>query len=79
MNYCRNRRFAKRFLSGCLATGYKMGYTVFPRAVHMLLDCGITEMTVYIFSQDNYKRAPEEVESIMDVVLSALLQFEREM
>ncbi len=56
-----------------------MGCAVFANAVHMCLDLGISEMTVFMFSQENNNRRSTEVESILNVVLSAFLQYETEM
>ncbi|KAL4328176.1 hypothetical protein AHAS_Ahas13G0173900 [Arachis hypogaea] len=62
-----NRRFAKKS-NLAEGIGHKAG---FPSLISMLRYCyelGVKYVTVYAFSIDNFKRKPNEVQSLMELM-----------
>jgi undecaprenyl diphosphate synthase len=59
-----NRRYARE---RGLATieGHKAGYEKLKEVLPWVRDAGITDLIVYAFSTENWKRAPEEIEGLM--------------
>ena len=48
--------------------GHSVGAETFRRVAEYCRDIGVRCMTVYAFSTENWKRPPEEVEAIMDIL-----------
>lgn len=66
-----NRRWAKQ--QGVLQMqGHRQGYERFKDVAQWCLDRGITEMSFWGFSTENWKRAKEEVGYLMDLFLMML-------
>lgn len=61
-----NRRWAKqRGLS--TMEGHQAGYEALKRTAERALDRGVKELSVFAFSTENWKRAKEEVDGLMDL------------
>ncbi len=54
--------------------GHEAGETALFRAVEGALELGITDLTVYAFSTENWRRSPEEVRFLLDFNRSLLLR-----
>ena len=57
--------------------GHVLGFEKFLETLEWCLDLGITEITVYAFSIENFKRSKEEVDGLMELVkqkITALLE-----
>lgn len=66
-----NRRWAKeRGLSP--QEGHKAGFERFKEIVQLLFDRGVTYVTVYAFSTENWKRTDEEVGALMGLMTHAI-------
>ncbi|PNH09737.1 Dehydrodolichyl diphosphate synthase, partial [Tetrabaena socialis] len=59
-----NRRYAERKHVD-KATGHTHGYGKMVEVIHWCMELGVKCITVYAFSIDNFKRAPEEVGALM--------------
>jgi undecaprenyl diphosphate synthase len=68
-----NRRWARSRNMPTLE-GHRKGYEVLKRIIRHVGTSGISHMVCYAFSTENWKRAPEEVASIMDLMRAALTQ-----
>jgi ditrans,polycis-polyprenyl diphosphate synthase len=75
-----NRRYARQrgligggagadggLLSSRVVEGHRAGYAAMVDAVGWCLSLGVTHVTLYAFSLDNYGRSPEEVADLMDL------------
>ena len=49
-------------------SGHKVGMDAFERVVEYCADIGIQFVTVYAFSTENWKRPPEEIDGIMQLL-----------
>ncbi|KAL6049814.1 Alkyl transferase [Balamuthia mandrillaris] len=59
-----NRRFAqKKFLPR--SSGHRFGYHKLMQALEWCLELGITTVTVYAFSIENFKRSQDEIDTLM--------------
>ncbi len=68
-----NGRWAKR--RGLPRTaGHKVGAEVFRRIATYCKDLGIEYLTVYAFSTENWRRPPEEIDTIMGLLKQYLLE-----
>lgn len=47
--------------------GHVLGFDKFMETLEWCLDLGITELTVYAFSIENFKRPKEEVDGLMEL------------
>lgn len=47
--------------------GHVLGFDKFIETLEWCLDLGVTEMTVYVFSIENFKRSKEEVDGLMEL------------
>ncbi|KDP34988.1 hypothetical protein JCGZ_09276 [Jatropha curcas] len=63
-----NRRFAKKQKQG-VVTGYRAGFTALMSIIKYCSELGVKYVTIYAFSIDNFRREPEEVKIIMDLML----------
>ncbi len=61
-----NRRFAER-LGLDPAAGHVLGRDKLEQVLDWCLELGVRHLTVYAFSTENFKRAPEEVELLMQL------------
>ncbi|GBG33907.1 Dehydrodolichyl diphosphate synthase 6 [Hondaea fermentalgiana] len=69
-----NRRFAKqRGQRG--SQGHIFGYTTLLRVLEWCMKLGVTEVTVYAFSIDNFKRSEEEVATLMNLAKEKFAEF----
>lgn len=66
-----NRRYAKMRSLG-ERDGHKAGFTALMSILKYCYELGIKYTTIYAFSIDNFKRRPEEVQSIMDLMLEKI-------
>lgn len=66
-----NRRFAKKqhMLEG---DGHKAGYESLLSILNYCYELGVKYITVYAFSIENFKRRPEEVQLLMDLMLEKI-------
>ena len=72
-----NRRFARKMHYSRSFQGHVLGFEKFLETLEWCLDLGITEITVYAFSIENFKRSKEEVDGLMELVkqkITALLE-----
>ncbi|GFN80859.1 ditrans,polycis-polyprenyl diphosphate synthase ((2e,6e)-farnesyl diphosphate specific) [Plakobranchus ocellatus] len=61
-----NRRFAvKNSMEKC--EGHVKGFDKLAETLEWCLDLGITEVTVYAFSIENFKRSPDEVNGLLEL------------
>lgn len=61
---------AKRFLPR--VAGHKQGVTSLSRCVKACIERGISVLTVFAFSSENWNRPPEEVSGLMELLVRAL-------
>ncbi|KAM7261152.1 hypothetical protein ACFE04_026627 [Oxalis oulophora] len=66
-----NRRFAKKhhLQEG---TGHKAGYMALMRILKYCHELRVKYVTVYAFSIDNFRRSPDEVKLVMDLMLDKI-------
>ncbi|KAL0758792.1 hypothetical protein Bca101_074942 [Brassica carinata] len=66
-----NRRYAKKqdLEDG---SGHKAGFSALMAMLQYCYELGIKYVTVYAFSIDNFRRKPEEVRSLMDLMLEKI-------
>jgi len=62
-----NRRFARKMQYSKIFQGHVQGFDKFLETLEWCLDLGIQEMTVYVFSIENFKRSKEEVDGLMEL------------
>lgn len=62
-----NRRYAKKqnMIEG---TGHRVGFLALMSMLKYCYEMGVRYVTIYAFSIDNFKRRPEEVQSLMDLM-----------
>jgi ditrans,polycis-polyprenyl diphosphate synthase len=66
-----NRRFARNLNEPSLV-GHRLGYDRLRRVLLWCYELGMKEVSVYVFSVDNFSRTPEEVGYLMDLAESKL-------
>jgi ditrans,polycis-polyprenyl diphosphate synthase len=66
-----NRRFARSHNEHTLI-GHRMGYDKLRRVLLWCFELGVTEVSVYAFSMDNFSRTQEEVDYLMDLAETKL-------
>lgn len=66
-----NRRYA---MKRCMeeGDGHKAGFTTLMSTLQSCYELGVKYVTVYAFSIDNFKRNPDEVQSLMDLMLEKI-------
>ncbi len=72
-----NRRFAKKMHYNRTFQGHVLGFDKLLETLKWCLGLGVTEITVYAFSIENFKRSREEVEGLMELAkqkISKLLE-----
>ena len=62
-----NRRFARKMQYERSFQGHVSGFDKLMETLEWCLELGITELTVYAFSIENFKRSREEVEGLMEL------------
>ncbi|CAG8764018.1 1371_t:CDS:2, partial [Acaulospora morrowiae] len=61
-----NRRFARK-MNRLVVEGHYMGYNAMYEMLDICLHLGVKVVTVYAFSIENFKRPPEEVNTLMEL------------
>ncbi|XP_036141291.1 dehydrodolichyl diphosphate synthase complex subunit DHDDS-like [Monomorium pharaonis] len=69
-----NRRYAKK-RKIARREGHFLGFEKMMETLKWCLDLGITEITVYAFSINNFKRSEEEVNDLMDLIRQKFKSF----
>uniref|UniRef100_A0A1J3I7D1 Alkyl transferase n=1 Tax=Noccaea caerulescens TaxID=107243 RepID=A0A1J3I7D1_NOCCA len=66
-----NRRYAKKcgLVDG---SGHKAGFSALMSMLQYCYELGVKYVTIYAFSIDNFRRRPEEVQSLMDLLLEKI-------
>ncbi|KAG6646250.1 dehydrodolichyl diphosphate synthase CPT3-like [Carya illinoinensis] len=72
-----NRRYAKKH-NMAEGAGHKAGYLALMKMLCYCYELGVKYATVYAFSIDNFKRRPEEVQSLMNLMLEKIEELLRE-
>ena len=67
-----NRRFSVARGLGRVAEGHALGYTTMVSVLDWLYDLGVSTVTVYAFSIENFKRPADEVETLMSLARDKL-------
>ncbi|GJV79462.1 dehydrodolichyl diphosphate synthase 6-like protein [Tanacetum coccineum] len=62
-----NRRYSKKN-NLTDAAGYRVGYSTLMSMVRYCFEMGVKHVTFYAFSIDNFKRNPEEVQTLMELM-----------
>ncbi|GAB4841712.1 Dehydrodolichyl diphosphate synthase cpt3 [Ancistrocladus abbreviatus] len=62
-----NRRYAKKH-NLAEGTGHRLGFVALISLLKYCYELGVKYVTVYAFSIDNFKRHPEEVQSLMELI-----------
>ena len=62
-----NRRYARKMHYNKALQGHVLGFDKFMETLEWCLDLGIMELTVYVFSIENFKRPKEEVDGLMEL------------
>ncbi|KAJ0110895.1 hypothetical protein Patl1_01786 [Pistacia atlantica] len=62
-----NRRYAKK-LNLIDGAGHKVGFLAVTSMLKFCYELGVRNVTIYAFSIDNFKRSPEEVQSLMELM-----------
>lgn len=68
-----NRRFAKKSGTETLE-GHSMGFEALARILEVCYKSGVKVVTIYAFSIENFKRSQYEVDGLMELAKSKLLQ-----
>ncbi|XP_059655008.1 dehydrodolichyl diphosphate synthase CPT3-like [Cornus florida] len=66
-----NRRYAKK-RNMAEGAGHKAGMLALKYMVGYCCELGVKYVTIYAFSIENFKRQPEEVEALMDLILKKI-------
>lgn len=64
-----NRRFAKKHKLQGLDAGHRGGFISVTYVLQYCKEIGVPYVTLYAFGIDNFKRGPEEVKCVMDLML----------
>ena len=62
-----NRRFARKMHYSKVVQGHVLGFDKFIETLEWCLDLGVSEVTAYVFSIENFKRSKEEVDGVMEL------------
>ncbi|KAF2310864.1 hypothetical protein GH714_017812 [Hevea brasiliensis] len=66
-----NRRFAKKHKMN-EAEGYKAGYLALLKTLTYCYELGVRYVTIYAFSIDNFRRQPQEVQCVMNLMMEKI-------
>jgi ditrans,polycis-polyprenyl diphosphate synthase len=72
-----NRRYARSNSLPSLS-GHISGFSALQNTLEWSLELGITTITIFAFSVDNYKRPKDEVDAIMELAREKLVEFGEE-
>jgi len=72
-----NRRYATKHHSPPLQ-GHLAGYDKAKELLNWALDIGIQTLSLYAFSTENFKRSPEEITHLMELLLKASLEISKD-
>ncbi|VVB16737.1 unnamed protein product [Arabis nemorensis] len=64
-----NRRFAKKHNIKSINAGHRAGFISVTYVLQYCKEIGVPYVTLYAFGFDNFKREPEEVKCLMDLML----------
>ncbi|KAL1208613.1 Dehydrodolichyl diphosphate synthase 8 [Cardamine amara subsp. amara] len=64
-----NRRFAKKHKLKGIDAGHRDGFVSVTNVLQYCKEIGVPYVTLYAFGVDNFKRGPEEVKCVMDLML----------
>ncbi|XVF71990.1 hypothetical protein PTKIN_Ptkin12aG0085000 [Pterospermum kingtungense] len=72
-----NRRYTKKWnlMEGA---GHKSGFLALMSMLKYCYEFGVRYVTIYAFSIENFKRSPEEVQSLMDLILEKIEELIKE-
>lgn len=73
-----NRRYARK-LNMQSVEGHVQGFDKLAEVLYWCSELGVTEVTVYAFSIENFKRCKEEVDGLLDLALKKLKNMLNEM
>lgn len=73
-----NRRFARKLRLQTSSDGHIHGFDKLSEALQWCLDIGIQEVTVYAFSIENFKRGPDEVNTLLELAREKFRKFTEE-
>lgn len=73
-----NRRFARKLKLETSTDGHIRGFDKLSEALQWCLDIGIEEVTVYAFSIENFKREPDEVNTLFELAREKFRKFAEE-
>jgi ditrans,polycis-polyprenyl diphosphate synthase len=62
-----NRRYARRHAMKTVLDGHSLGFETLAKTLEWCRELDITEVTVYAFSIENFKRSEDEVNGLMDL------------
>ncbi|KAG0234610.1 hypothetical protein BGW42_006361 [Actinomortierella wolfii] len=68
-----NRRFGRKVNVGN-GKGYYLGYNTLEQMMAVCMELGIKVVTVYAFSIENFKRPPDQVETLMELAKDKLTE-----
>ncbi|XP_057965744.1 dehydrodolichyl diphosphate synthase CPT3 [Malania oleifera] len=66
-----NRRYAKK-MKLTEGTRHRVGFLALMSMLKYCYELGVKYVTIYAFSIDNFKRSPDEVQSLMDLMLEKI-------
>ncbi|KAL0463759.1 UNVERIFIED_CONTAM: Dehydrodolichyl diphosphate synthase 6 [Sesamum latifolium] len=66
-----NRRYAKKWNLG-EGMGYRAGFLSLMSLIKYCYELGVKYVSIYAFSIDNFRRRPEEVQCVMDLMLEKI-------
>ncbi|KAJ4831621.1 hypothetical protein Tsubulata_034524 [Turnera subulata] len=66
-----NRRFAKKEKLE-VGAGHRAGFSALMSILRYCYELGVRYVTIYAFSIENFKRRPEEVQNLMDLILEKI-------
>ncbi|EJF66045.1 dehydrodolichyl diphosphate synthetase [Dichomitus squalens LYAD-421 SS1] len=72
-----NRRYA-RSKHKAIKDGHYEGFWALRKMLEVCMNLGVKCVSAYVFSIENFKRSPEEVEALMDLAEEKLLEFARQ-
>jgi ditrans,polycis-polyprenyl diphosphate synthase len=73
-----NRRYARSHRMASVVDGHARGFEQIAKVLYWCREFGVTEVTVYAFSIENFKRSKEEVHGLMKMAEKQLAKLLRE-
>ncbi|KAF9961465.1 cis-prenyltransferase [Mortierella alpina] len=68
-----NRRYGRKVQVGS-GKGYYLGYDTLQEMLAVCMELGVKVVTVYAFSIENFKRPPDQVETLMELAKTRLVE-----